>query len=352
MIQNNYRALSESVRLRQNPENLAFTKSFSDELSSVSYADVLTYVKLAMNAVDPDYTQRSKEAGEMVKNHLTSNGLKDVTFKYQGSVMTDTHIKGVSDIDLLAISDKFYSRALSEVNAILNDNDRKQRYQPSQVSSLVLEQSLPVYEGSSNQDLKKLRLDSETILSGKYQDCKTEKPKSIKIYNSNLKREVDIVIANWYDDIRSITNNRGENRGIQIYNKDKHNVGDADYPFLSIQRINERSAETSGRLKKMIRFMKSIKAKSTLGIDLNSFEFNAICYNIPKTKYEQLAYYELVFVIFQQIKNLSQNEDLANNLLSVDGSEYIFRDKPEKMQSLINLVIEVEAVYLDIEKTL
>ncbi len=61
-----------------------------------------------MNGVEQSYTERSKEAGERVKNHLKET-LNDVVYRYQGSVMTNTHIKGNSDIDLLVITDKFYT---------------------------------------------------------------------------------------------------------------------------------------------------------------------------------------------------------------------------------------------------
>ena len=349
MADSKYRTLAEQVRARQNPENLSFTKSFSDELASISYSDVLYYVKLAMNGVNPDYTQRSKDAGEQVKRHLLNGGLADVTFQYQGSVMTNTHIKGYSDIDLLAISQKFHTVPLYEINGILNDYSRKQHYNTTQIDRLLAEQRNSSYLGTSSDDLLKLRLDSEGILSKIYSIINKAKPKSIKINNTNLKREVDIVIANWYDDVRSIINDRGDNRGIQIYNKDKHDVGTPDYPFLSIQRINTKSAETDGRLKKMIRFLKNLKAKSTLSIDLNSFEFNAICFDISKDKYQALPYYGLVAVIYQQLGSLCSNQAVSDALLSVDECEYVFRGKPQKIAELKNLLIEVESVYNDLK---
>ena len=104
----NYRQLTESIKGRINPENFALRKSFSDELATVSYSEVLTYIRVAMKGVETEYTKKSKDAGERVKDHL-SKKIGDVTFKYQGSVMTDTHIKGYSDIDLLTISEKFYT---------------------------------------------------------------------------------------------------------------------------------------------------------------------------------------------------------------------------------------------------
>jgi hypothetical protein len=78
----NYRQLIESVKGRINPEHFAIKKSFSDELSTISYSEVLTYIRLAMKGVEPEYTQKSKDAGERVKEHLLKE-LKDVSFKYK-----------------------------------------------------------------------------------------------------------------------------------------------------------------------------------------------------------------------------------------------------------------------------
>ena len=43
-----YRRLTENIRTRTNPENIAINKAFSDELSSISYSDILKYVRYAM----------------------------------------------------------------------------------------------------------------------------------------------------------------------------------------------------------------------------------------------------------------------------------------------------------------
>ena len=77
---------------------------FSSE--SIYDKDVVKYVMRAMKAVDEEYTKRTKAAGEAVKQHLRGS-LINVSYAYQGSVMTDTHIKGASDIDLLVLCEKF-----------------------------------------------------------------------------------------------------------------------------------------------------------------------------------------------------------------------------------------------------
>ena len=347
----NYKLLTESIRGRINPENFALKKSFSDELATVSYSEVLTYIRLAMKGVEPEYTQKSKDAGERVKEHL-SKKLSDVVFKYQGSVMTDTHIKGYSDIDLLTICDKFYTYDAPKIKQILESVEQKNRYRQASIDKMVKEVNTSSYQGNSLQDLKQLRLDSETILEDVYDICDTTKPKSIKIKNQSLNREVDVVIANWYDDVSSVINDKGEYRGIQVYNKETHSKGKKDFPFLSIKRINERSSDTNGRLKRMIRFLKNTKANSYQEIDLSSFDINAICYDIEVEKYQTLSFYELVPVIYYQIKEICTNQTKSDSIISVDGREYIFRYNSEKLENLKLLLGEVEGIFVDLRKTL
>lgn len=346
----NYRQLTESIKGRINPENFALNKTFSAELSTISYSEVLTYIRLSMKGVDPEYTQKSKDAGERVKEHL-SKELTKVTFKYQGSVMTDTHIKGYSDIDLLTISEKFYQADLTKIRVLLENAEQRVKFSTS-IPKLEKEVNATNYSGNALDDFKNLRIDSENILSKVYSNCDKSKPKSIKIKNLSLNREVDIVIANWYDDITSVINEKGEYRGIQVYNKETNSRGNEDYPFLSIKKINDRSAITNGRLKKMIRFLKNNKANSEHNIDLSSFDINAICYDVNVSEYQNLSFYELVPVIYNQMKKIASDDNKADSIVSVDGREYIFRGNNTKKENLKKLLAEVEGIFQDLKNIL
>jgi len=344
----NYRQLTESINSRLNPDSLILEKAFSDELGTISYNDTLVFIRTAMKGVDANYTQKSRDAGERVKDHL--NSLADKTFKYQGSVMTNTHIKGVSDIDLLVISDKFYSYDTKSISAILESTERKSKFYSTSIQKLENEKATSNYSGNSIDDLKKLRLDSETSMKMVYSICDTSKPKAIKIKNLNLNREVDIVVANWYDDVSSIINDKGDYRGVQVYDKSSNTKGSADYPFLNIRRINERSSNTNGRLKKMIRFLKNLKAFSQVEIDLSSFDINAICYDIDSGKYQNQVFHELVGTLIIQLRSLSTNSTHSDDLVSVDSREYIFRFNNQKLENMRLLLNEVESVFSDLQK--
>lgn len=346
----NYQRLAEAVRNRINPDQISISKSFSEELSAISYNDVLVYIRMAMKGVEPEYTQKSKEAGERVKGHLKD--LEQVSFEYQGSVMTNTHIKGHSDIDLLVLSEKFYRYDAAGSQRFINDSSLRGGLKPGQVNNLLNEVSGSSYTGDGLKDLRDLRLNSEGILTYTYEICDIRNSKAIKITNKSLNRDVDVVVANWYDDVVSIINDKGEYRGIQVYNKDLHSRELPDYPFLSISRINQRSADTNGRLKRMIRFLKNIKADSGKAdqVKLSSFDFNAICYDIDPGLYYNKTFIELVPILYNQIYSICNNAHHADRVTSVDGREPIFRGNPEKIQNLRLILAEVASIFTDLNR--
>lgn len=342
----NYKNLLKNVESRLNPHNeLVLEQKLFSDLSDAS-TDVLKYIKLAMTGVDPTYTQKSKDAGEQVKRHLSS--LTNVTFRYQGSVMTNTHIKGFSDIDLLVICDKFYTWDSLGVNNILNSSTERTKFYSSQITKLENESKISPYLGDSLADLRQLRIDKENILRRIYTQFDASNGKAIKIRNLNLNRDVDVVTANWYDNVNSIINNKGEHRGIQVYDKNKNQKSPVDYPFLSILRINERGSDTNDRLKKMIRFLKNLKANSNQKIELSSFDINAICYDIEVSKYKYLSYVELVNVIYTQLHSIYSDKNHSDRIISVDGNEYIFKYNPNKLDNLKKLLNEVQLILFDL----
>ncbi len=343
-----YRQLAQSVQNRLNPDRelLIERKMFSD-LSDAS-TDILKYIKLAMRGVEPEYTQKSKEAGERVKEHLAP--LSNVIFKYQGSVMTNTHIKGSSDIDLLTICDKFYSWDRAGIESVLNSYIEKANYSTNAINKLEKEvQNFSPYLGTPTDDLRQIRLDSENILQQKYIQCDISNGKAIKIRNLSLKRDVDIVTASWYDNVNSVINDKDADfRGIQVYDKNRNERCPVDYPFLSIKRINERGNQTNDRLKKMIRFLKNIKADSNQNIDLSSFDINAICYDIDISKYIDKSYYELVYTIYLQLDSICKNKTHSDRIVSVDGKEFIFRNNENKLLNLRKLMTELTTIFVDL----
>ncbi len=348
-MKGNYRQLAESVRARLNPDNIPLQKSFTDELATITYSDVAVFVRYAMKSPGPEYTRISKEAGENAKTHLDRE-LTNVLYKYQGSVMTNTHVSGNSDIDLLAISDKSYGGDWAQIDKYLTESAFRSNLSCASIQKLETEKSIAFSPGSIVDDLRAIRNDSERILTSRYDICDISKPKSIKLRNQNLRRDVDVVIANWYDDVQSVINDKGDYRGIQIYDKDNHSKENPDYPFLSIRRINERGDATSGRLRKMIRFLKNIRNESDQNIQLTSFDINAVCYDIVVSNYQYSNPLQLVRVINTQLRSICNDTSHADRIVSVDGREYIFRYDPGKLGNLRKVLGEVESIYTDLHQ--
>ena len=342
----NYIRRIESLKARYNPENTQlFESRVFSETAGLS-GDTAKYVRMAMMAVDDEYTCKSKEAGEMAKEHLKKE-LTNVDFEYQGSVMTDTHIKGASDIDLLVLCTKFNH---TEINKVKSELENAGNYTYSQRQNLQsYDRRFSRYEGNCNADLRQLRSEIERIMSATYKICDTSKPKSVKITNQNLHRDVDVVTACWYDTFYYVLHGEQKtDRAISIYDKEKDTDKGPDYPFLSIDRINSRSASTNGRLKRMIRFLKNVRSDSDKMIDLSSFEINAICYNISTIDYIGLDYLQLVPLLWNVMYRLI-NDGSASQIMSVVGNEYVFTSS-QKIESLKNLKDEVWYIYQDLIK--
>lgn len=341
-----YNNLIGRIQGRYNPDSNRDVENRSiQDLIGVD-RDVAKYIKMAMNEVDEYYTQRTFEAGENAKSHLQEGLRIPVDFAYQGSVMTRTHIRGASDIDLLTITKKFndtdYDKALDFVNTNLYGSEAYK------VRTWI--NNFNPYQGNPNEDLYILRMDDERVLKQSYSQCDTSKPKSIKITNQHLHRDVDVVVASWHDSLNYIKGYGDVYRGIWIFNKDTVTRSGPDYPFLSIARINRRSIETEGRLKKMIRFLKNVRTDSDNTIDLNSFEINAICYDIPTNDYKDSHYLDLVRVLWVKLNKLCMDQIEADNLKSVDETEYVFKNKREKLENLKKLYNEICRIYYEINK--
>lgn len=334
-----------------NPENYSDRKLYGDveavELAAASTNSMLEYVKRSMQGVAKEYTDKSIAAGSNVKSHLELV-LNRVDYEYQGSVMTNTHIKGNSDIDLLVLSDKFYfsenhrieSEFVKAVNSYLLNEPQRIRLQAHVNAGKYL--------GNSNQDLLDIRMSSERKLTSAYFLCDTSKSKSIAITNQHLHRDVDIVVAAWHNTFEGIRDADIRKNSIRIYDKESNDVGRVESPFVSIERINGKDGTVNGRLKKMIRFAKTIKCDADFEIDLSSFEINAICYNINTGKYATKPFYELVPVLYHEFERLNTDSLYRDSLVSVDGSEFIFKGKDRKVRALQHMCVELDDVLKDL----
>lgn len=349
----NYANLVENVKRRSNPdlinESVLFEKSFSDELRGMgTYSDlkVLEYVKRAMQGVEPRYTERTIEAGDKIKQHLKKNN-PNLDYKYQGSVMCNTHIRGYSDIDLVQITNSFYSHESIEKFSRKYNSDSSLSFL-QKVNLMKVINGVP-FQGNVNDELRRNRNEAERVLTNMYNNVDITKAKSIEVNPTNPNRIVDVVTASWYESVNSALENDAELKGIQIYDKQKNVRLSVDFPFLKIRLLNEKDKSVNGRLKKMIRFLKTIKADSEYELKgLSSFDISSICYNIPYLTYYDKPYYELVVVLYLEFNKIINDENYRNSIMSIDNTEPIFKGKEEKIRLLRLIFSELSTVYHDL----
>lgn len=341
----NYNQRLSALNKRYNPDSLRDVelRMFANESGMDN--DVVRYVKRAMAPVDAAYTHKTKEAGENVKQHLREV-LSDVTYEYQGSVMTNTHIKGSSDIDLLVICEKFVGTDIQKVREELEKIESYNYWELNRLSSYARNFSL--YQGNSSNDLAQIRETIERKMLSTYTNCDIKKPKAVRITNQNLYRDVDIVTASWFQSFEYVLKGQpSELRAIKIYNKQTKFAEGPDFPFLSIYRINKKDDESLGILKKLIRFLKNVRNDSEHEISLSSFEINAICYSFSTETHKYKNDKDLVLPLWLHMFTLCQNENY-NSLKSVVGDEYVFKGKSDKIKALQSLTSEVYNIYSDL----
>lgn len=347
-MEKNFTRRIDSIRRRYNPdgEQLIEMRMFSDFEGET---EARKYVRQAMKKVDDAYTCKVKETGNMVKAQL-QKVLTNVEFDFQGSVMTETHILDASDIDLLVLTSEYQSTDIERIRQALvapcyYSGLNKQRLER-------FRDEFDPYGGAPDAVLQNLRDMSENQIAKAYAHYDFAKSKSIRVTPTLYNRDVDIVFACWHDSMEYILSDREKTfRGIRVYDNNKKTRMPQDFPFLGISRINNQNSETNGRLKQMIRFLKNIRtdAKPELDIKLNSFEINAICYSIPIKEYANMGYIDLVQKVRNTMWNMLQNPSRLDALKSVDGAEYVFRNRQDKVEQLRLLEEEVWQIYKSIE---
>lgn len=344
----NYNSLIGRVKQRSNPNGSTNLKAVMEGLG-IPYSDLSEYVKLAMVGVPQEYTKKSIETANYVVDHLKRSHGSEVDFRFQGSVPANTHVLSEHDVDVVQISKACYGIPITEARILSNDMLTLNLSERINVKRHV--ESYFPYSGNSLHDLYALRIKSENVLKAAYQHVDTSKAKAICVNIQKPIRNVDIVTAQEYRGIRHLKSNNSSDIGIRVYNKELHAVLPEEYPFLSIERINKRGNDTNDRFKKMIRFLKNLKLDATEIIgrkpEVSSFDIYAICYDIPVLKYISLSYMELLLVIHEQLRKIVLNEIYRNGLMSVDGEEEIFLNKPEKVQEIKFLLDALETLMTD-----
>lgn len=296
------------------------------------------YALGAMQEVGPDSTRISLETAERVRNQLekglTAAGLS-VEFRLQGSVPSNTHIRGVSDVDLLNLDTSFFI------------------YAPYGALAGTYYAAAP--GRNSITVLTDLRTQAEKILKSKFPEATVDCSggKAINISGGSLARPVDVVPSHWYNTAEYQRTLSETERGVVILDRKVPETHD-NWPFKHIALIGDRDTLSYGGLKKAIRLAKNVKSDAEADgtkITLPSFDIAAAMYHADLVTLQAGALYELAILAETQrhLDWLTRNESEAQKLRVPDGSRPIF-NTPEKLRGLRALSVEMDDLMTEVAR--
>lgn len=281
------------------------------------------YALGSMQAVSDTYTRVSKDTADRVANQLKERLAKvgiNAEFKLQGSVPLDVHIRGVSDVDLLTLSNELFT------------------YDPKGLRALRGDYTTPARR-TSLEVLVELRSSVESSLEDAFPAATVNKAgaKAVKISGGSLARDVDVVPAHWADTFQYQATGNASDRGTRILDK-KAITTIENEPFRHIELIGTRCDQIGGGLRKAIRLCKNVKADSDRKVTLPSFDIASVMYHANMDALRLGRYHELAILAETQrhLDLLACNHALAQTLYVPDGSRLIF-DTAEKLHGLNEL---------------
>ena len=228
----------QKLRARRTDTTMKAAVAFDEAYDRIQDDEVIKYVVGTMQPIDKEYTKKTFEEGDRIKNQLSGELValaEQVDFRYQGSVSNDTHVRVHSDLDLLVIEKAF------------------ETIEPPT-------KPLVVYTGDPLAELSKLRKGCASVLRRKFPAVKVDDSpgKCVALSGGSLKREIDVVIANWWNTVFYQEYGNEILRGVRIFDSST-NQRHENKPFLHNFRIDNRDQDFSGNLRKVIRFLKSLK---------------------------------------------------------------------------------------------
>jgi len=313
----------EKLRNRRLPlEKLAnhFTEEFRRATKNTDYE----YLVTAMQPIANEYTEETFVQGDRVKNQLDTNlGYQHYAeFTYQGSATSDTHIKVYSDLDLIAI------------RGLLT----------------TLEAGVPnpsPYEGNLIDDLRALRRDCEGILRREFPEVDVDGTggKAIALSGGSLKREIDVVIANWYKTLAYHQWGANIHRGINVLN---NNTGTTihNLPFLHNFHIEQKDKRTNTGLRKAIRLLKTLKYDAEPVLAISSYDVAALAHAAPDADLTVASgqYLHLAINVNGFLKKCIADSRFRDSLEVPNGTRKIFGGNGATLAALQALQRELETL--------
>lgn len=290
----------------------------------------------AMQEVDPTYTRISLETAERVSNQLAKRLSGNMEFELQGSVPLNVHIRGISDVDLLALEADFHTYDI-----------RGSISRTGQYNSPTTRTSVGVLTARRAEIGRVLR---EAFPAAQVD---TSGSKAIKLLGGSLARPVDVVPSHWHDTVDYQSSRQKHDRAVTILDSHK-SVTLENWPFLHIKKVRERCEGTGGGLRKSIRLCKNIKAELEAegqSVPISSFDIASLMFHANMASLTVGSYYELAILAETQrhLDYLSKNKEEARRLVVPDGSRFVF-DTEEKFTGLLHLSVAMDKLLQAVAK--
>lgn len=297
---------------------MGFRESFENRTANKS----TKYALGSMQEVDARSTEISKEEAIKVENALTTR-LKDYglspVFRLQGSVPMNTHIRGVSDVDLLEIHERYFT--FSSIGPKAN------------TYTLVTDGT------TAAQDVLKMRSYSEIELAKHFHgsNVDTSNAKSIQLSEGGFRRKVDVVPSHWYNSNEYQTYGFELFRGVNVIDK-YTGLATTNYPFRFADAIKTKAASTNDGALMAIRLLKNIKSDGDEDIGLSSYDIAGLIYHCPDVHLQRLAARDLMILSGTQewLQILLSDKDKTLSLFTPDFTRKIV-DTNEKWTGLQRL---------------
>jgi hypothetical protein len=287
----------------------------------------MKYLLESMRPIDKKYNDVTLQASDNVRNRLERE-LKlhfQRDYRTQGSVICGTNIQLHSDIDLLSI----IARYVYIHPEVPNNN--------------------PYIDSDPKIDIEQLREQATKIMKATYDKVDDSGNKSITIYNKNLRREVDIVFAYWYETAQYYENSSNEYyRGVQLFDFPTRVKQGADYPFAHIQNVNWKGDSTNDGSRRGIRLLKNLRADSDQKIDLTSFQLTTIVHAIDNTllRYSAGTEWPIAKAVSEEMNTLIEIPTYRKQVKSPNGTECPLSEE-KTVQEIKKLKSDLDELLLD-----
>jgi hypothetical protein len=268
-----------------------------------------------MEEIPAEHTKISKEEGarviDAIKRMLAKHAFSlKYEFEMQGSVMSNTHIRGYSDVDVLTLA-----------------SDEVDKGDPAPNFAALVD---------GQEGLHAMRAITYICLTEAFPAANVEdKDKSITLKGGSLRRDVDVVAATWWDTFDYIQTKDKAVRGVCVFSR-ATDTRIPNKPFLHAQRIIQRDASSRGHLRRLIRLLKTIKADANEEkpdtVTISSYDIAAIAYGFFSTPSGQtVSIYpatvpavQLATLLLEYMRRLEGIQVLRDALMVPNGMRKVF----------------------------